>query len=755
MQALVFTPNSLFRFSQYSISPEWFEHFGLPDHGLGLKRVVVEGNVYLMEAALDSDSHPIIVINLDPEQGIFSDQPTRVGALDRIIRVARSFYTDDTYIPSNWRRYQEGYLTSVQAPPQGKNWRARLHFETHSRGGERDLFAFSRAEDIVDFASLDRFKSVYDRASNYFPDAVLTPLPETELEETRAGITLSQRLPQGFVQGASLDQWYETKLTTEQRSFVDKKHDGPVRLRGAAGTGKTISLVIKFLRDALAAEHEKRPIKLGFVTHSVASVDLVTAIGESLDTQGLLYGEGCYAKLDVRTIYDLAQKYLNFELDKLEPLSLDGREGRRLQAELIEMVLKAMRQAPIVASLYSEISPDLKSRWEAVVADSDRRLIGEIMNEFASVLDAEAIRAGEEKGESYAKSAYARPSWLMSLPLEEDRRFVLDLHRRYRKLLGDMNTLSVDQMIGDFNSFLDSNRWDRIRSREGYDALFVDELHLFTSIERQTLHKLIRRNMEDDGRPIRPPIFMAYDLKQSPRDTFTQYGEGDKNLFNAATGLQGSELVQLQRVFRYTPQIAEFLADLDASFPAIDIPGEWDAYSGKAQLDNGQVPELTTFKDDRTLFAEVMREAARVASATPGGGRRVAVLCASEEMFDTYVTAAAGQFSGKHIAITSREPSSELRHAGKRFILSMPEYVAGLQFETVFLINVDAVEAPIDAGDGVRRRFISNIYLGSSRAEQKLHLSSCMSRGGASDVLEMALQRNSLLEVAPPTSRRR
>ena len=76
------------------------------------------------------------------------------------------------------------------------------------------------------------------------------------------------------------------------------------------------------------------------------------------------------------------------------------------------------------------------------------------------------------------------------------------------------------------------------------------------------------------------------------------------------------------------------------------------------------------------------------------------MLCVSDEMFDTYTGAAEGQFAGRHIAITSREPSSELRHAGKRFILSMPEYVAGLQFDTVFLIHVDAAEAPINSGTG-------------------------------------------------------
>jgi len=242
---------------------------------------------------------------------------------------------------------------------------------------------------------------------------------------------------------------------------------------------------------------------------------------------------------------------------------------------------------------------------------------------------------------------------------------------------------------------------------------------------------------------------MAYDLKQSPSDTFTQYVEGDQKLFSASTGLQNSDLVKLERVFRYTPQIASFLADLDATFPAIDIPGEWDAYAGKAELADGQSPEITVYKDDVTLFQTVFKEAQRVARSIDGGGRRVAVLCASEEQFDRYAAISLGQFPGTHFLIGSREPSSELQHAGKRFIFSMPEYVAGLQFDTVFLVHADVAEAPANAGDGLRRRFISNIYLGSSRAEKMLRLSSSMARGGRSDIFDMAIARESLQEVAP------
>lgn len=742
MKAVVFTSTAIFRLSQFSISADWFKDFGLPQESAGLKRVQINDIAYIVEKDLDRDDVPIVIINVADEDAVFSEEAQNVNLFDRIITVARSVYTNSVVIPTGWRQHREDGIFSIQASSHG-NWRARVHFDKHPHDSN-DLFAFSRTDDIIDFEKLKHHEDIYEAARELFPNAILTD-PSEPVSDSRAGITLSQRLPQGFVQGATLDQWYDSKLTADQRSFVDKPYDGPVRLRGAAGTGKTLSLVIKFLRDALLAKKRHEPIKLGFLVHSYASVDLVSAIGESLDADGLLYGKDDLCNLEVRTLYDLAYEHLRFDLDDLRPLSLDGREGRLLQFELIESVLAEMAASKILSLQYADLTPDIMARWKSAANKMDKRFVAEVMNEFASVLDAGGIRAGEEKGERYAKGgASTRPSWLMLLPSEIDRRFILEIHRRYRKLLGEMNTLSVDQMIGDFNSFLDSNRWDRVRGRLGYDAIFVDELHLFTSIERQTLHKLIRKNVEDDGRPKRPPIFMAYDLKQSPQDTFIQYGEADHNLFSSSTRLQNSDLVKLDKVFRYTPQIAEFLADLDATFPAIDIPGEWDAYAGKAELDDGSVPELIVYKDERALFDEVFTFAERTAKVANGGGRRVAVLCVSEEKFDDYLKIAEGRYSGRHLAITSREASSELRHTGKRFIFSMPEYVAGLQFETVFLIHVDAQEAPSDAGDGIRRRFISNIYLGSSRAERTLRIGACMTRGGASDTLGMALDRRSL-----------
>jgi superfamily I DNA/RNA helicase len=74
----------------------------------------------------------------------------------------------------------------------------------------------------------------------------------------------------------------------------------------------------------------------------------------------------------------------------------------------------------------------------------------------------------------------------------------------------------------------------------------------------------------------------------------------------------------------------------------------------------------------------------------------------------------------------------------------MPEFVAGLQFEVVYLIHVDARDAPTEMSVGERRRLISSVYLGASRAERELHLSCCENRGGPAAYLNLAIERQTL-----------
>ena len=746
MKSLVFTKESVGRLRRFGISDDWFQRYELPKGNHGLKRAIVADAIYILEDDLDSEQTDLVVINLAGENLVFCDGYSNAQALDRISTASASHFHSSVQIPTNWKPYSEGDIFSFYAGTVYKGKGARLHAQKNPRN-THDLFFFARTEKTVSFSDIDLNRKLHVAARDGLAEAILSE-DTPPVEDNTAGIILCERLPHGFVQGASLHEWFEKKLTSDQRRFVELPYAGPVRLRGAAGTGKTLGLVIKMLRDGLRFRNETQKRRLCFVAHSQGSVDLVQAISDDLISPREFrdFAESS-CQVEIRTLYDLANKHLNFPLRDLTPVSLDGIEGRQFQYELITIALQEAWSSQPIRSRFKELDPEIQSRWKKANDGHDSAFIAELMNEFSSVIDAENIRRGEETGDRYIKRS-DRANWLLKLPDQVDRRFVLEIHSIYRRQLSDMNALSIDEMISDFNSFLDSNSWDRERDREGCDALFVDELHLFTALEKQTLQKLVKRQYDEEGKPNRPTIFMAYDLKQSPRDSFLDYFAADGKVFSAKSGLQNSELVQFNKVFRYTPQIAEFLKDIDAAFPAIDIPGEWNAYVGEAELPDASKPTLTRYPTELEALKATFKRAAALARKIEGGGRRVAVVCVSEEMFKRYIPPINGQFKGDAYLVDSREATSDMRHVGRRFVFSMPEFVAGLQFDTVFLMHVDQSEAPASAGIGRRRQLISNTYLGASRSENCLHIVACEGRGGPSDILNMALDRNSLIEVA-------
>lgn len=82
----------------------------------------------------------------------------------------------------------------------------------------------------------------------------------------------------------------------------------------------------------------------------------------------------------------------------------------------------------------------------------------------------------------------------------------------------------------------------------------------------------------------------------------------------------------------------------------------------------------------------------------------------------------------------------------RRMVLSMPEYVAGLQFDTVILADVNENLVPDGSYKGhSERRFISELYLGMSRAEYRLMVVAATDGNGLSPYLETAVENGLLV----------
>jgi len=145
------------------------------------------------------------------------------------------------------------------------------------------------------------------------------------------------------------------------------------------------------------------------------------------------------------------------------------------------------------------------------------------------------------------------------------------------------------------------------------------------------------------------------------------------------------------------------------------------------------------------MVDHAFKAASDSAQGLEGGGRQVAVICLNERLFDIYRIAGRGK--GLHVPVVSREEMTELRYAKRKFVLSMPEYVAGLQFEEVHLLNVDEADFDIQHGVQAQRRMISRLYLGASRARSRLFLYATDERRGPAKVLTGSLKNGTLGEA--------
>lgn len=714
------------------IDASWFAHFEIPSTRK-LKRVEHNDIVYILSSTCDDNSR-LLIVNLQAVNFQNAGSNAR-NWFERVLRVALHHFRPEVAIPVKWQPFHVGSLLSVYADNIMKQTGVRIYFDqAPEQGVIGHIYAYAAEAGFNKLPDVAVDWQLYDLATNGFVTAALTeptPPPETG----SYGILLSEPLGAQLSGGASVAEWYDNKVTSQQRDFIDRPLSAPVRLRGAAGTGKTQSIAIKCLREINLFEDSARPARVAVITHSSALAhEVIRGMLYAMD-QGERWQHFRYVKLYLGTLYELAQSILQYERKGLQPLSQDGREGKEYQRVLITDALEAHTREPQFALAGAKACSE---EVRTLLTNSDRGpIVEEIMNEFASIIDADGIHKGTPQAESYVNQP--RESWQFPFS-SADRRFLLDIHDRYSKLLHEQHYLSMDQMIADFNRYLLTHEWRQLRDREGFDLIFVDEYHYFNRLEAASLHHLFKPDAAKAGKL---PLFMAYDLKQGPDDVSLVHGTKAMTNF-MATRAGTSDLVELTEIFRSTPEITSFMRDLDGAFANMDLEGEWKPYTGFSHKAPGEKVKLWTCETNTALLDRVFTAAHERLSQLKEGGRQVAVLCMNETLFDQYRN--AGRIRDKFVAITARDQMKELKYAKTRCVFSMPEYVAGLQFDTVFLIHVDELDSSDPSrGSGFQRRFVSRCYVGASRAARDLKIVVSSERGGASGILAGPIRDGSLI----------
>jgi len=538
------------------------------------------------------------------------------------------------------------------------------------------------------------------------------------------------------------DRWIEL-LTRRQKSFVLADLHSPHRIEGPAGTGKTLCLILKAIAGLRAAEAAGREHSALFITHSEATRRGVEEVIHINDSRGYL-DESPFVRLQhlkLSTLQQLCGELLQRDLLESEFLDRDAMESKQLQVLHVEDAL-----ASTMDQEHATYKAFLSPSFDAFLSDTGRDSLAEMFqHEIAVVIKGRA----NENLDNYRKL----PALRYGLPTvtSSDRNFVWQVFLRYQRQLQAASQFDTDDIVLTTIGQLDTPIWRRRRAREGYDAIYIDETHLFNLNELSMFHHLSRSLAEF-------PIAYSVDRSQAVGD----HGWSDESVdevLSAESGQGRTERTEVQSVFRCSPEIVDLAFSVTSSgatlFTNFNDPLRLASSVFTAEEDRkAERPRLLRCANDDEMISEAFRRAEAIAGAMESPRCDVAVVVFSDELL-----AKASSYAREHNKaveiIRQRGDVESIRRAQqtKRFVLSAPDFVGGLEFSGIVLVGVDEGRVPPSRGteSAESRNFLSyaahnRLYVAITRARYRVEILVSRERGPSS-LLTSAIQAGLLSDT--------
>lgn len=696
----------------------------------------------------DRGTDPLVMFASDEDDPLLPSELRhyRQPALERALSFVQRASNLPISLPSGWHqnkhdnlvaffslptRQQEAFRWIVEVRPNDS--RDTIFWEVTTTSDRRQLETFTRA-DGVHLASRNAWARDFVSALQALGE-ISTPNAEVDVD-----VELGAAEPMSPGHTRSYEEWVPA-LTDQQRRFLEVPTDRSVRLRGPAGSGKTLTLALKGVHEIKRAREAGAQLSVLFVTHSWSLAGDVDALVT------LLAGEPM-GELTTLPLVAVAQQVLPSGM-LAEGLSLIGDDsltGKRVQLSQIEEVLNEFLEGDWV-TYRSGASNSFRERIDAVGgADDDRSLAWDCLIEFGCVLGADGIFPSVNALSRYLK--LPRAPWMMKLESEGDRRVVYALYQAFWRALQERSLITPDQLLNDFINYLETFAWNHRRTTEGYDLVIADEFHLFNVQERQTLRYLSRRVDEY------PRILMAVDPRQAPWQIVVGQGfSGSSNDVGVDSEIDNVETVDMPTVHRFTPQILAFVKHIHLDFPNLDLGADWDLAVGELESSASKGPLPTLFVSDTRADEESsLYRAMKELYPRGHAGARMALAVVDEDLFTHYLDLAqrAAQSGGfRIIPITSREDVGMTKGQRRGIVVGPAEYLAGLQFDIVLVAGLPDMTSNLANQSYRRRRFLSLLYLAVTRASKEIRIFVNHDHGGIPDVISKAVDKGRVGRYKP------
>ncbi len=672
-----------------------------------------------------SGDEPWGFINLSPKNGIASERSISIGVFERALYVLNQrlrglalegvihrFWDDErvhTCLAGSGGLAYKYSLAYVEAEIKGIN-RVLVTGPMHdylqlrrSCSAERihlDGMVVSanalihpvKARPVMDSSVLAELRKLITRPQ-VFSDQDLFGMQSTEL---------SADLDRGYSRShyeLTYEDWMQqnSPLSRDQRRIVQANilRHHPLRLRGAAGSGKThlmLLLAMKQLRDDAS-----KAIKVLYITHNAAMSqsikDRFELLGGSEDLSN--------GRLNVMTLAEYGTEQLNIEFSSI--IDVDADKTKKYQLDSVETALR--NQLNIAAPLY-----------ENSVFISQARLDDSFFRIFARLIAAEisvAIKGWSLEDDSqryiYSSRQFSRLHGILS---EDERAFVFAVFRLYHEEVFEQNqVLDSDDIAISLYGRLRTPLWQLRRRTEAYDFVFVDECQLFNANEKRVFHYLTKGDKQY------VPIALALDQAQDLMGQTAGLG---------AFGIDSVESEDLKGGHRSTIEIMRLAFHVISKTSDLFSVDEYPDFTADPESFVSSVhPAAQSPRFVKWQAADVPNSILSTVSAIRSGLiRRIAIVILSDD-YD----ALSKKLRDLDSSIIELERRGDLSSSDAPMtILTKPAYVGGMEFDAVIAIGLEQGVTPsrVKAAEAlsfaVTQQAYREMYLTFSRARYQLYV---------------------------------
>ncbi|MGW5958973.1 UvrD-helicase domain-containing protein, partial [Methylorubrum thiocyanatum] len=533
------------------------------------------------------------------------------------------------------------------------------------------------------------------------------------------------------------DTWLRL-LTDDQRSFVLTRLSHPIRIDGPAGTGKTASLSLAAIHAMRDAKEANRELQSVFFTHSEASRRSIYTVLEAMGGSEYIADQASIRRIRVETLQGFCAQLLRQDISETEFVDPDAYDAKQLQMMYVDEALRQVR--PEYTSYEKFMSPEMREYMES---ENDESKITLIQHEIAVI-----IKGRSKENLDIYKKTQPIPSGLPA-KTEADKAFIWRIYEKYRDQLVTGGQFDTDDVVLSALSQLSTPIWRRRRIKDGFDMIYVDETHLFNMNELSIFHHLTKS--EDAF-----PIAFAVDRSQAIGDRGWADDIDVTSLMPSEESISSSRTVKVNGIFRCSPDIVNLAFSITSSgaslFTNFQDPMSI-AHSNMTYEEEkkSNKPFYRAFSTDSEMVEAAFTLADKMRDEMSTSRGDVAIVVFEEDLFRQIEVFAAD--GNRPVEILKQRGDSELLRRAKtsgRFVVSLPDYVGGLEFDGVILVGVDAGRVPptADGRHSQSKAYVTfashnKLYVSVTRARYQVAILGLQARG-PSEILNNALKSGAL-----------